>query len=258
MAAALREGTITGPQADGAPKAIDIATEAADRLVDLQLSFNLFPARYAHASWVQRCLGPMAADSSELSAAPSWLRALSAALLRHEGLDQHYDCDFFDPAKRLALLEAHTLIRIGGLVMATLLRDRLRRTISRTEVQVAEACMGAQARQYAVRWQGALPFPSPALEAGHWPSAEVWQRMSVAQLVAAIPSHAVAVTGRMRLRFPCDWALPGERGLRLSEPQRVSLTNFIVAIVVDAAPEWRWLFEPHIGHSLRQSRPECT
>jgi hypothetical protein len=243
MVAALHEEPIVGAR--------DAAAEAAERLVDLQLAFNLYPAMYAHPSWLQRCAGPLAAESSELTLSPLWIRALSTALLRHERLDEHCECDFFNPAKRLALMEAPTLIRIGGLVTATLLRERLRRVISRAEVQAAEACMGVEAHRYAVRWQGTVPLIGPVFDEIGWPSAEVWQRKSVAQLFAAIPSYAVGVTGRMRLRFPCDWTLPDARQARMNEPQRVALTRFIVAVILDAAPEWRWLFESQLG-----SRPE--
>jgi len=234
---------------------INAAAAAAERLVDLQLSFNLYPAMYAHPSWLQRCAGPMAGESSELGTSPLWIRALSTALLRHEGLDRHCECDFFNPAKRLALLEAATLIRIGGLVSATLLRERLRRTISRPEVQAAEACMGAEAHRYAVRWQEAVPLLGSIWNGDGWPSAQTWQRQCVALLFAAIPGHAIAVTGRLRLRFPCDWALADECLPRLNEPQRASLTHFIVAVIVEAAPEWRWLFEPQIAAGLRSERP---
>lgn len=245
MVAALRDGPVVDARAEA-------AAEAAERLVDLQLAFNLYPAMYAHESWLQRCVGPLAAESSELTLSPLWIRALSTALLRHEGLDQHCECDFFNPAKRLALMEAATLIRIGGLVTATLLRERLRRAISRAEVQAAEACMGAEAHRYAVRWQGSVPIVGSVLDGNGWPSRDIWQRKCVAQLFAAIPSYSLGVIGRMRLRFPCDWQLPDEHQPRLNEPQRVNLTRFIVAVIVDAAPEWRWLFESQMG-----SRPEA-
>src|SRR5688572_16853150 len=91
----------------------------SERLLDLQLAFNLFPARYAHASWLER-LGVSDADN-ELRPSPLWTRSVSSGLLRAANLDKHFDSDFFDPAKRLALIDATTLTRVAGLVCATLL-----------------------------------------------------------------------------------------------------------------------------------------
>ena len=96
------------------------AAGGGDRLADLQLAFNLYPSWYAHASWLER-LG-ITSDDRELRNTPLWTRCVSSALLHSEQLDQHFDCDFFDPAKRLALLDAAALTRLGGLVNATLPR----------------------------------------------------------------------------------------------------------------------------------------
>lgn len=248
MVAVLHEDAAGSPLEHVSPLA-NASAEVAERLIDLQLSFNLFPALYAHDSWVRHCAGPAAEGSSELALSPFWIRTMSAALLRHEGLEAHCDCDFFDPAKRLALLEAATLIHIGALVTATLLRERLRRTISKADVQAAQACMGAEAHCYAVRWQGAAPFVGPIFDSRDWPSPEAWQRKGVALLFASIPEPMVGVRGRMRLRFPCDWALPDPSLPRLNEPQRISLTRFIVEILTDAVPQCRWLFEPPGAHA---------
>ena len=73
----------------------------SERLLDLQLSFNLYPSQYAHTSWLER-LGVSDADK-ELRTSPLWIRSVSSALLRGANLDKHFDNDFFDPAKRLAL-----------------------------------------------------------------------------------------------------------------------------------------------------------
>src|SRR5687768_2563785 len=59
----------------------------SERLLDLQLSFNLYPSQYAHASWLER-LGVSDADN-ELRTSPLWTRSVSSALLRAANLDKH-------------------------------------------------------------------------------------------------------------------------------------------------------------------------
>ncbi len=213
------------------------AASSSDRLADLQLAFNLYPAWYAHPSWLAR-LGITDTDD-DLHGSPLWTRAVSSALLRTERLDQHFDCDFFDPAKRLALLDAVTLTRIACLASATLLRERLKRAVRPEDVRSIQQCIGADAHAFAVRWGGLLPMVDPIV-AAEWPSRAEWEKASVRQLFSVLPAHAIGVIGRMRMRFPLDWALGRQR---LVEPQRVSLTRLIVAVTLQSAPQWRWLFE---------------
>ncbi|MET0533995.1 MAG: SctK family type III secretion system sorting platform protein [Steroidobacter sp.] len=232
-------------QHDSSAPDLDVGATAAQaqRLFDLQLAFNLYPATYAHASWLAP-LGqatPTGEEARELHASPFWIRALSTQLLRQEQLDQHFDCDFFDPAKRLALLDAATLTRIAGLVSATLRRERLRRTIRQADVFAVQSCMGSQAHAFAVSWEGPLPLQQHTVEGEGWPTRAVWERTSVARLFTALPSHATGVIGRLRLRFPKDWELP--RQPLLAEPLRVGLTQLIVGVIAQASPQWSWLFE---------------
>jgi hypothetical protein len=215
----------------------------AERLLDLQLAFNLYPAWYAHPSWLAT-LGDaslLAEEYCELRTSPQWLRAMSTALLCAGQLQHHFDCDFFDPAKRLALIDAVTLTRIGGLVSATLMRERLRRVVLQSEMRAVHACMGAEAHEFAVRWSGLLPMVGPAIESGAWPMRATWERNSIAQLFSALPSHAIGVIGRLRMKFPCDW--PASRQ-RLVEPQRVGLTKLIVGVLLQSGTPWNWLFAP--------------
>jgi hypothetical protein len=211
---------------------------SAERLVDLQLAFNLYPSWYAHSTWLAQ-LG-IADSETELQNSPLWTRAVSSALLRSEQLEQHFDNDFFDPAKRLALLDAATLTRVAGLASATLLREKLKRAVRQDEVRALQACIGAEAHAFAVRWGGLLPMVNPPFAGAGWPTRAEWERASIIQLFAALPAHAIGVMGRLRMRFPNDWGLPRQR---LAEPQRVGLTRLIVAVILQSSPLWRWLFE---------------
>ncbi len=237
MAAVLHESA--GPAAVAAPVSKD---DNAERLFDLQLAFNLYPATYAHPSWLPQwgSVIPAAEPADELQAQPLWIRAVSSALLRSESLEQYFDCDFFDPAKRLALLDAITLTRIAGLVSATLLRARLRRVVGQAEVRAVHECIGAEAHAFSVRWAGALPQIHLPVEDDPWPTRAAWERVSVARLFSALPSHAVGVIGRLRLRFPRRWNLSAQR---LVEPQRAALMQLITAVTIESAPQWGWLFQ---------------
>jgi hypothetical protein len=211
-------------------------------LVGLKLSFNLFPATYAHPSWLAR-LGADTMQSPEILHSPLWVRAVSAALLRHCRLDRHFDCDFHDPAKRLALMDTATLARVGGLVLATLLRERLRRIVQRPQVQALHDCMGPEAHQFALRWPGAVPAIPAGFDAGESRiTAEAWAQRSVALLFGLIPAHAIGVVERMRLRFPAQWQLPDPQQPRLGDKQHDALMALIVAVVADSAAHWSWLF----------------
>lgn len=210
----------------------------AERLLDLQLSFNLYLSQYAHASWLER-LGISDADN-ELRASPLWTRTVSSALLRAANLDTHFDNDFFDPAKRLALIDAATLTRVAGLVCATLLRDRIKRAVRQDEVRALQATIGPEAHAFAVRFGGLLPMVTPPFANDPWPAPGEWQKAAVLLMFGALPAHAVGVTGRMRMRFSSEWTLPRHRW---SEPQRVGFTKLVVAVLMQSTPGWRWLFE---------------
>src|SRR5688500_12035981 len=214
----------------------------SERLLDLQLSFNLYPSQYAHTSWLER-LGVSDADK-ELRTSPLWTRSVSSALLRGANLDKHFDNDFFDPAKRLALIDASTLTRIAGLVCATLLRERIKRAVRQDEVRALRASIGAEAHAFAVRFGGLLPMVAPPFANDPWPAPAQWQKAAVLQMFGALPAHAIGVTGRMRMRFASDWTPPRQR---LNEPQRVGLTKLIVAVIMQSTPDWRWLFEAEIS-----------
>jgi hypothetical protein len=226
MNAALRETQVPSPPSN------------AERLVDLQMAFNLFPSQYAHATWLER-LG-VSADENEPRESPLWTRSVSSALLRAANLDKHFDNDFYDPAKRLALIDASSLTRVAGLVGATLLRERIKRAVRQEEVRTLRASIGAEAHAFAVRFGELLPMVTPPFASDPWPSQDEWQKATVLQLFSALPAHAIGVMGRMRMRFASEWTLPRHR---LSEPQRVGLTRLIVAVLRQSTPEWRWLFE---------------
>lgn len=223
------------------------SASAAALLFDLQLQFNLFPAAYLHSSWLDDC-GLSAHDDEFPASSPFWVRCLSNALLRRWRLEQQFDCDFFDPAKRLALLDADALIRVGGLAGAVLLRDRIRRTVDGAAIAVMQKAIGPAAHRFALRWDGqSSVLASVGAEwsrpwSDGWPDAEVWAASSAMLVTCAIPATASGVLGRLRFKFPRSWAADASARPRLTEAQRMSLAQLLMSIVVGQVAEWAWLF----------------
>lgn len=216
---------------------------AAVDVISLKLDFNLFPSDYAHPSWLAQLGIDIAELSTPLARAPLWKRSVSTALLRAHRLEQRFDFDFDDHAKRLALIDTATLMRAGGLALATLLRERLRRIVQRSQVQALHDCMGVEAHQFALRWNGAVPtLPVPFEGSAVGISAESWAQRSVGQLFAALADQATGIGERMRLRFPAHWTLPDPAQPKLDDAQRVDLTKLVVVVIDQSAPQWSWLF----------------
>lgn len=212
-------------------------------VISLRLGFNLFPSDYAHPSWLAQLGMNVAELATPFVRSPLWKRSVSTALLRAHRLEQRFDCDFDDHAKRLALIDTATLTRIGGLALATVLRERLRRIVQRSQVQALHDCMGAEAHQFALRWNGAVPsLPVPFEGTAVGISAESWAQRSVGQLFAALPDQTTGIGERMRLRFPAHWTLPDPAQPKLDDAQRGDLTKLVVALIAQSAPQWSWLF----------------
>ena len=222
---------------------------SAARLFDLQLAFNLFPATYVHPDWLAEMGLPLCGAAESISS-PFWVRRLSNALLRRWCLDQQFDCDFFDPAKRLALMDAAELIRLGGLAGAVLMRDRIRRTVDRASIAVMRQTIGGDAHYFALRFERQLP-ELDALSSqwsrqwnGSWPEVDAWTARSAILATSAIPATAPGVLARLLLKFPRSWTSEASYRLRLTENQRASLAQLLAGIVTECSTEWAWLFAP--------------
>jgi hypothetical protein len=221
------------------------------RLFELQLACNLFPAEYVHASWLETpgwslCRGGDAGRSE------FWIRYCSATLLRERGLDLQFDWDFSDRGKRLALLDGSTLLRLGQLASAVLMRDSLRSLVCRDEVQAIQEVLGSEAHLYAVRWRGPVPTLDERLRCtfgSHESTIDpvAYGRQCACLLMAAIPAGAAGVRGRLQLKLPRCWADECAYGVRLAEAQRDGLVRLFVAIIADAYPQRLWLFGSQSG-----------
>jgi hypothetical protein len=220
------------------------SSDTAGRLFDLQLKFNLFPAMYAHQSWIEHLGLKANLGMAQMKSATStfWLRRLSDALLRARELDRQFDFDFFDRAKRVALLDDQALARVGGLVAAVLVREHLRGAVRGPEVEALQHAIGSAARRFALRSNLDLPpVPAQLCRLGrHSPTPVTWARRVAVLVTAIIPVTSPGTLGRLQFKFPQSWARL--KRLQLTEKERVGLTELFVAVISQESKEWAWLF----------------
>jgi len=222
-----------------------------DRAFDLQLRFNLYPATYAHASWIARIARdtPWPDSLTQPCDSPYWLRRLSLALLRARQLEQDFDFDFFEPTKKIALLDAAVLERIATLMAGLLVRDQIKHLVLSADMMAIEQTLGRETYRFVLGWTAPLPTLGFTLQprGQAFPDSERWTRRAVGLVGALLPDAATATLARMQLKFPYDWARP-KRPVLLDQ-DRASLTGLFVAILEKAEPEHAWLFAPPAGDS---------
>ncbi|HEY5808824.1 MAG TPA: SctK family type III secretion system sorting platform protein, partial [Povalibacter sp.] len=202
-----------------------------DALFELQLQFNLFPARYAHLTWIEEAgFLQGAADAGLLADSSFWIRRVSDTLLRRNDLDRQFDLDFSDHIKRLALLDFRELARIGGCAASVLLRDQLRRTVRGTQVEAIRACIGADAHVYALNWN----HPVPALQSvdlqARWDDVQHWEMQSAGLVSLCIPPNAPGTLRRLWFKYPHSWRT-ARSSTRTTEAQRIAIGELLLRIV---------------------------
>ncbi|MET0499559.1 MAG: SctK family type III secretion system sorting platform protein [Steroidobacteraceae bacterium] len=246
-----------GIAAAGTPASAAIYPPFEARSFELQLAFNLFPAAYVHRSWLAELQddGELPQLEGTAASAPFRIRHLSAALLRHWGLDRQFDYDFFDHAKRLALPDAAELIRIGVLAGAVLMRDRIRRCVDRAAVIDLQRMIGVDAHQFALspfamsrdRQCGEL-LDVISEWSGEWPARSdaappiAWAAHGAALVMAAIPRTAPGVFTRLQFKFPRAWSADTAPRLSITPRQRAVLAELLIDVLTASRSEWCWLF----------------
>ena len=130
-------------------------------------TFNLFPAQYLDHSWRDALTARIGPIEPALESQPFWIRELSTAILRERQLDDQFDFDFSDRAKRLALLDGPTLNRLCLAITGLLVRQHLRLLVSRDDASLIQRSLGQGIHKLVLEWRGPMPVPaSPPL----WPA----------------------------------------------------------------------------------------
>lgn len=231
------------PEARSASRTMRRWSVDQDRMFDLLMEFNLFPARYAHASWRELIDERDAVGNWQqpIDASPFWIRHASMRLLNEAGLQDRFDCDFSDAGRRFALLDGMALQRLGQFAAAVLVRHRLQPIVDRAAVEKLQKVIGAAAHRFALRWS--QPLPRVPAEFSNWdepwPTLDIWMARQASIVQAVIAPEAAAIRGRMRFKSPRHVSAAA---VQLSEPQRIGLTRLLSAVVTAEIPEWSWLF----------------
>jgi hypothetical protein len=230
-----------------------------DRAFDLQLRFNLYPATYAHASWIARIARDTPRPDSLTGPcdSPYWLRRLSLALLRARQLEQDFDFDFCERAKKIALLDAPVLEHIGTRMAGLLVRDQIKHLVLSADMMAIEQTLGREAHRFVLGWTAPLPTLGFTLQprGQALPDSERWTRRAVGLVGALLPDAATATLARMQLKFPYEWAT--RKRPILLDHDRASLTELFFAILEKTAPEHAWLFAQPAQDSIDPA-PERT
>lgn len=236
--------SVQGATAQGFSPALAVT---ADSLFDLILKFNLFPALYVHPSWVQSLFFLQHADTPDQELNPYWIRYLSKTLLDMFKLDQHWEFDFSNPAKKLALIDAEHLMRLGHCVAAILVQPYLRKIISGSKISIINQVIGAEHREFALRWKptrhnsfsldvaslnGLTEMAYNALAAQ-----QEWQRFVVRLIISLMPLDATGVRNRLLFKFPMDYR--DTDYLKLTEDKRALVAALFFDVLQQQLPDWQ-------------------
>lgn len=202
--------------------------------------FNLLPARYVHASWLEAFGG--AAAWAPLRDRRRAEPLLSQMLLEQLGPDRRLVLDFADPAARLALIDGSDLSTLIDRAGLTVHRAALASLIDRAQVLPARHALGEEAWEFALRRAPLLAPPErtapPALVLERMP--EQIRASGLRCLAEALAGQPAALLKRVMLKLPRRSRLDGaaidaggarERALRLFRN-----------LIRDAGPRWTFLF----------------
>jgi hypothetical protein len=219
----------------------------ADRRFDAELKFNLFPALYAHPSWVSSLQGGIDFEDSPGAQSVFWLRCLSQALMREHELRPLTDFDFADSAKRSVLMDGDAGLRAASFVSALLLRDAIRRVVLAPQVAALQKHLGAPLLAQALRWKEpvpSLPRMPPGLQdlrdlLAADADAQTWPQRVARLWLAMVPPAALGAMRRLRLKLPRAWRTL--EAWRLGDIERRQIGVLFARVTPQTAPEWAWL-----------------
>ena len=218
-----------------------VAMQAAEHEVRWRaalVGFNLDPVAYADAGWL-----PAWAPS----AAPRVRRALSADLLREQGLEDRHDWVLDDRATRLFLIEPTLLLDVRVAVGIAAHRDSLRQTVRHADLATLRHALG---EALDTLWlpiaetveRSLTPLPRPGFAVGDLRvcMADEGGRQLLRLIDGRDPSRRAAA-GRAALCLPRRLQRDPLPPLGPAAAARMS-DAIIDSLVPRWAPAWTWLF----------------
>lgn len=222
-----------------------------DPLFDAALRFNLFPSEYVHPSWLDMLdkVLPCVFSANEMNATDRSktafeTRSLSRVLLTLCHADGHFDFDFSDQAKRVALLPHDALMSLGMQVSAILTQSHLQKIVMNEKIHAINQAIGEDIRLFCLHWpvEGHL-MPAALGELGnaiatHLFDANRFQWCAIRLVHALIPADETAVSRRLSLKYPVRWRRI--KPFNLNPQQRNELSALFIAVL---KKKWPGLFQ---------------
>jgi hypothetical protein len=219
----------------------------ADSLFDLILKFNLFPALYVHPSWIQSLSAFQYPDSSNQELNPYWIRYLSKTLLDMYQLDQQWEFDFSNPVKKLVLIDADSLMKLGHYAAAILAQPHLRKIISGSKISLINQSIGSENREFSLRWKP-LQNNSMLLDLTSlkvltelantaMTTKDAWRHFATRLIISCLPHDAVSLRNRLIFKFPIDC-----RNIdlfQLTKDKRALVAALFFDVVQQQFPDWQ-------------------
>lgn len=214
-----------------------------DRLFDLVLRFNLFPAEYAHPGWLamlDKVLPGIFSFDDEIRRTGYRIRSLSRALLALCNAEHSFDFDFSDSVKRIALLPCDCLSSLGMHVASVLAQPHLQKFVNKEQVRAINQAIGSEVRLFSLRWCAQQGFASTQVGAlgnavaGHLFETDRFQQCAMQLVLTLIPEEASAVSTRLILKYPVAWK--HITPFRLNVEQRSALSALFASVLKQKWP----------------------
>jgi hypothetical protein len=221
------------------------------RVDQLVFDFNCRPLDYVDARWIEEPHGSSVAlvsastDAQARGLADRWL-------LQHFALDNAFDFDFSQPAKRVLLLDAPTLRDIARLLGLATVMHVVRALVTREQLGRLRSAVGDDvfcfAREHMLAWPMVAHCVLGATQRASLSQGgdDLWSglhRLGAHLLLAAGDTPQSAALRRAELKLPPAWRVSGQRTRPLSNALRQRVADFAIGCVLRKRhPSWHWLF----------------
>ncbi|AMO57844.1 hypothetical protein GZ77_12835 [Endozoicomonas montiporae] len=207
--------------------------------------FNLYLVRYIDSTWLTTVkLSPLVSQLRKAGNADFYL---SHYLLTQFSLQEDYDYDFEQPAKRIVLATTDTVLKTATYIGIVLNEDVIRNAVRRKERVALEKCLGADAYRFAVKKAqfisraASSQGPSLLIDWNHLQRFRQFLQTNGLQVIGkAFSQSPQSFRKRLELKLPqsCKASLSDTQALNLSETECV---NLMVKAYREVDKEWRLL-----------------